>query len=74
MSQAAHQRLNQDFVPETPEYAYSKWSDLHMMVLLGGKERTTVEFRALLEKSNLELEQVAPTPTGYSLIMSRPRS
>jgi hypothetical protein len=65
--------LIEQVVPETPEYAYSKWQDLHMMVLLGGQERTAVEFRGLLEKASLELEQVVPTPAGHSLIISHPR-
>ncbi len=39
-------------------------ADLHMMVVLGGRERTEAEFRALLAAGGLRLMRKAPLPTG----------
>ena len=64
--------LVERIVPETSEYSYSKWLDLHMMVVVGGKERTETEYRELLGKARFELERIVPTPTGSGLIVARP--
>jgi len=58
-------------LPDTPEYAYSKWLDLHMLVLAAGQERTASEYRQLLETAGFELEQIVPTPAQMSLIIAR---
>lgn len=50
--------LIEQIIPDTPEYAVSKWADLHMMLVVGGKERSVSEYRQLLEKVGLELEQI----------------
>jgi hypothetical protein len=44
--------------------------DLHMLVLLGARERTEAEFRALLASAGLEVRRVVPTgsPAGLSVI------
>ncbi|HXX45046.1 MAG TPA: methyltransferase [Candidatus Acidoferrales bacterium] len=59
-------------VPETSEPMMSKWLDLHMLVVAGGKERTTSEFRELLAAAGFELEQVVTVATGHGLIVGRP--
>jgi hypothetical protein len=41
-------------------------SDLHMMVVLGGKERTSSEYRELLAQAGLSMTRVVPTQTDYS--------
>jgi len=33
-------------VPEGAEFDFSKWSDLQMLVLVGGRERTETEYRS----------------------------
>jgi len=66
--------LIENVIPETPEYSFSKWLDLSMMMLTGGRERTAAEYRQLLEKAGLEVEQIVPTSAGLSLIISLPRS
>jgi hypothetical protein len=43
-------------------------ADLHMMVALGGRERTEAEFRALFANAGLKLRRTAPLPTGNSLL------
>jgi hypothetical protein len=60
-------------LPETSEYAYGKTADLTMLALTGGQERTATEYRQLLDRVGLEVEQVILTPAQTSLIISRPR-
>ena len=61
-------------IDDAPGNAFSKWSDLLMMVTVGGQERTAVEYRQLLEEADLEVEQIVPTPAGLKLIVGRPRT
>jgi O-methyltransferase domain/Dimerisation domain len=64
--------LIESVVAETPEPDLSKWLDLLMLVVSGGKERTATEFRKLLEESGFELERIVSTPSGHGLIIGRP--
>lgn len=41
--------------------------DLHMLVLLGARERTASEFRALLEANGFQLDQIVPTRSAAGL-------
>ncbi len=52
--------LVEQTVPEGPEPSFGKLFDLHMLVLLGGKERTATEWRALLAQERFELQQLEP--------------
>jgi hypothetical protein len=47
--------------------------DLHMLVLLGARERTGAEFRALLASAGLTVTRIVPTgsPAGLSVIEAR---
>jgi len=49
-------------------------SDLNMMVNVGGRERTRVDFVDLCRRSGFELRSVnrLPAPSGFSLIEARP--
>lgn len=49
-----------------------KWMDLHMLALLGGRERTEAEFRALLERAGFDLLRVIPMPVGQCVIEAAP--
>ncbi|MBA3567179.1 MAG: methyltransferase [Actinobacteria bacterium] len=60
--------LVEGIVPDGPEPDFGKLFDLHMLVLVGGKERTESEWRALLAQERFEFRQV--TPDG--LIEARP--
>jgi hypothetical protein len=44
--------------------------DLHMLILLGVRERTEAEFRTLLDSAGLSVTRVVPTgsPAGLSVI------
>lgn len=47
--------LAEGILPDGPEPDFGKLFDLHMLVLVGGKERTLAEWRALLEQGGFEL-------------------
>ena len=47
-------------------------SDLHMMVMNGGRERTVAQYRAIFDAANLNLRQIAPTGTAMSVIEGTP--
>lgn len=51
-----------------PDSGFDKLFDLHMLVLVGGKERTETEWRGLLAEHRFELERI--TDTG--LVEARP--
>jgi len=43
-------------------------SDLHMMVMNGGRERTEAQYHALFDAAGLALTRVIPTGTAMSVI------
>jgi len=66
--------LIERIIPETSAFDPGKLSDLLMLAVAGGQERTAAEYQQLLENTGLELEQIVPTPAGLNLIISRPRN
>jgi hypothetical protein len=54
--------------------AYPLLSDLNMLVLTGGQERTEAEYRALYKAAGFELSRVVDTlsPTGMTIIEGKP--
>ena len=50
------------------EGADGKFSDLNMLVMPGGRERTEGEFAALFERAGLRLAQTVPTAAGLTVI------
>jgi SAM-dependent methyltransferase len=46
--------------------------DLHLLLLLHGRERTVAEFAALLAAAGLELTADEPTPAGVHVLAARP--
>jgi len=55
-------------VPETSEMHFSKFIDLNMLVMTGGRERTAEEFRRLYEDSGFKLTRIVPTESPFSVI------
>jgi cyclopropane fatty-acyl-phospholipid synthase-like methyltransferase len=55
-------------VPETSEPHFSKFIDLNMLIMTGGRERTAAEFRKLYEDSGFKLTQIVPTESPFSVI------
>ena len=49
-----------------------KEADVHMHVVLGGKERTRDEFAALLDASGFVLERIVETTTTNQIVVGRP--
>jgi hypothetical protein len=55
-------------VPETDEPHFSKFIDLNMLVMTGGKERTEKEFQALLTAAGFKLRRVIHTELPTSIV------
>jgi hypothetical protein len=55
-------------LPEGDGGSFGKLLDLHMMVLLGGQERTEAEYRRLLAAHGFRLTRVVPTAGDVSVV------
>jgi len=49
-----------------------KMSDLHMLVMPGGRERTETEWSALLEHGGFRLQEIRPIPEIWQILVARP--
>jgi hypothetical protein len=49
-----------------------KLSDLHMLVMPGGRERTADEWGALFEAGGFELDEIRAMPVAWELLVGRP--
>jgi hypothetical protein len=55
--------------PDDPEQALpTLLSDLNMLIVTGGKERTNAEYGSLLTRAGLTLDRVAPVSFPYGVI------
>ena len=59
-------------VPETNEPHFSKFIDLNMLVMTGGKERTEKEFAELLSAAGFKLLRVLHTDLPTSIVEAEP--
>ena len=59
-------------LPAGDEPFFGKWLDLHMLVLLGGRERTAAEYDTLFRAAGFKLARVVPTPPGPSVVEAVP--
>ena len=59
-------------LPAGDEPSLGKWLDLHMLVLLGGRERTATEYDALFRAAGFKLARVVPTSPGPSVVEAIP--
>jgi hypothetical protein len=59
-------------VPEGDEPHFSKFIDLNMLVMTGGKERTEQEFQQLLAASGFKLLRVIPTGVPTHIVEAEP--
>lgn len=55
-------------VPRGSEPHFSKFIDLNMLVMTGGRERTENEYRMLLEASGFKLTRIIPTESPMSVL------
>ncbi len=51
---------------------FTKFMDLHMLVLLNGRERTSEEFRELFAASGFQLSRIIPTAPQFSILETFP--
>jgi hypothetical protein len=56
--------------PNQPDFG--KFMDLHMLILLGGRERTAYEFQTLLREAGFSLSRVISTVGPHSILESMP--
>jgi hypothetical protein len=61
-------------VPDTDEMSFSKFLDLNMLAMTGGRERTKAEFSALLDAAGYKLTRIVPTMAPQSVIEALPKS
>jgi hypothetical protein len=59
-------------IPAGNQPFFSKFADLHMLVLLDGKERSEMEFRALLGSAGFTIDRIVPTNYVMSVIEASP--
>jgi len=55
-------------VPETSDPHPSKWLDIEMLLMPGGRERTRPEWEALFAKAGFEIARIVPLKAAESLI------
>lgn len=55
-------------VPDDPGPDWSKVLDVHMLALLGGRQRTLQEFESLLNQTDFRLIRQITTPVGVSIV------
>jgi hypothetical protein len=56
----------------SPAHQVMAWSDLNMLVVLGGRERTEAEFRGLLASSGFKVARILSTALGFSVVEAFP--
>lgn len=59
-------------LPPGEEAFFGKWLDLHMLVLLGARERTAAEYGELFQAAGFKLARVIPTVAGPSIVEAVP--
>ena len=60
--------LAEAVVPESGDPHFSKFFDLIMLTMTGGRERTETEWRDLLRKAGYKIERILPTESFLSII------
>lgn len=59
-------------LPTGGEPFRGKWTDLNMLIMLGGRERTADEYATLFRAARFELVRVIATPVGPSVVEAIP--
>ena len=62
----------ENVIPEGASFHFGKWIDLQMLVCLRGRERTEMEYRALLTAAGFDLQEVVATASPLSLLVAKP--
>jgi O-methyltransferase len=61
----------EQMIPDDPDPAWTKLLDIHMLALLGGRQRTRQEYATLLEGAGLVLEREVKMPGDLSILEAR---
>jgi hypothetical protein len=72
MSPSSRLMVIEILLPEGNDPNFGFLTDLNLLLLFGGKERTEREYRQLLEKTGFEVERIVPTTGVVSVIEARP--
>lgn len=67
MPDGARVVLIEQVLPPDGERSLAQLSDLNMLVVSGGRERTRDDFAALFESAGLRLDRVVPIPSDHQL-------
>ena len=59
-------------LPPGEEPFFGKWMDLHMLVLVGARERTATEYDSLFRAAGFALARVVPTAAEQSIVEAVP--
>ena len=62
----------EQLLDESPDPVRTALSDLTMLVVAGGQERTTDEYRSLLAAAGLDLIQTVPTGSDVFVLEAAP--
>lgn len=68
MKPGARMLIVDQVLPEGNEPSIGKFSDLLMMIMPGGLERTASEFESLLQSSGFKLSRIIPTKSPVSVV------
>jgi len=60
--------LIETIVPDNPGPDWSKMLDIHMLTLVGGRQRTRQEYDSLLKQAGFVLQREIDTHAGISVI------
>jgi hypothetical protein len=63
--------LIETVVPEDDSASMSKWTDMEMLLLNNGRERTAGEYRRLLDAAGFQMIRVVDTASRFSIIEAR---
>jgi O-methyltransferase domain/Dimerisation domain len=67
------ERIMPELVDAAPATRALTVSDLNMLVMTGGRERTEAQYRRLLEAAGFAITSIKATDTALSIIEARPR-
>lgn len=58
-------------IPDDDTRSTAKWTDMEMLIINDGRERTAGEYRRLLDQAGYQLTRVVETASGFSIIEGR---
>ncbi len=58
-------------ITEDDDGSIAKWTDMEMLIINSGRERTATEYRRLLDESGFQLTRVVDTASRFSIVEAR---